>query len=1550
MSLRNELINEYKSLVSNLEEIQLVAGETDLLNQTRRVLSLSAKCIEIMGKVKPTKPIGPPKKGKNLGKTLYTRDRRTTAAPNVGYLESFTGEKNIENKFVSNREILVRKLKAQTALADKMKFQTKVYYSKMELELEKHNRAERVSSGKLNNALNDKKRLLKICKKQEYTIDEQKRIIEGLKYKLKRRWDTDPVIDISPRTRNLAKTVLGQKTKSAKQRVEIDPLTGKKKVIKTKKKTASKKAKKNTKEEEIRNANIVDNDASQDINEENAEERNPNKPPTHPPVPPEKLVTTKEDKQLQQSNKNINEKMKNAVLNCIGNVLNSKTIIEKWKALEYLPMSFFNCHACRLYVVDGDAQQLVRYVLNETEDIGGNSKGNLNYVENRYQLNNGKCVYGNVGAMYRGYAIDVIQNGNINNSNNNNNNNNDNANNSLGSSLLVSNKLEDPKFVSYAPAKSVMVVPFLSQNGSVYGCFECTNVEQNFNENDLKQAQLIALQLSTFLAFDRRNEKLISQVEGKGILLAALKPENLAELSLPKLLKSLTVKTKEVLNAERCIWYILDKDRGILWSRFPNEGKKLKVSLKSKGVPGHVFRERDTINIADLDRHNAEVELNNEGTKFEVTKDYMSIVGRVRSTLAMPMVGENKSIMGVVQVFNKLNSPIGFTAEDEINLKIISNHGAIAIENAAILQEARNSHSIGLDFSSDVQAIDVLDRVIHMSKKDTHAQHGVIYMYNHGDSFMQLYNPHHTSADADNDEKNAGGVEWTSVDLNCIAGDCATTGKTVILPDGTVGYDQRFNKDVNKIVMGLEDVKMAMEANRATLCEPVHDQDGNVIAVLQVINKNKKYRDRGAYSFDRTDALRLHNIARIAAISLQNALLHEETANSKWRLHELLDCTLALTKEHHLPTLLTMINHHAKDVLEAEACTMWLVEGDKEKKLVMNRNTDEEHKGAIAVHFTDGILGQVATTREVLIVGKSYHEEHNNNDNINSTEGIHHIDSKDKNVKSALYIPMVSSHDEVMGVIHLQNKLGGRHFSDEDIALAKAFCAQAATAIENVHMFQRLAQLRAYSKSISPTTNNFVFSLDIHGRLEHASHNPKYVLGLDIDFMRKEPYHKWLGHRNHILEHHLEQAYHLKKPVSVQLTNAVYHNQHGQTTVTNVAIVPRFSIGLDLDGVIVTMTQIKRHATLSIMEGRFRTDVNRIPWPQEKTLPYRYMYQSSEVPAEPLHCDDKQVQRKYLEPETGILCIAIDLTFDEYPPTSGGHDSQEATIGSHHILRDIKRSTFHPKEEDYDISDANGSTSNETSMTRLSAQDFLKKFIFDVTCMVNESKGVMDRVYNTNVLIAAFGVQQGGKADAYVDSTCQMAIKVTDLAHAFQSELTQYYDTHYSGKIKPWLNVRCGVHSCIAQFTQPVEDEETDDIDEDKEEDAPQIYRLMDEDIDLSMEMIIAASKLGISRVVSPHAAALFKEKLNQNELIMRKIDTVHSMTLNSNSNVYELVAYKELGFHQPGFLRSIKYFENGLDSYENKEYPVAIHFFNQAYALSKDSLTLLYIERCKTE
>ena len=92
--------------------------------------------------------------------------------------------------------------------------------------------------------------------------------------------------------------------------------------------------------------------------------------------------------------------------------------------------------------------------------------------------------------------------------------------------------------------------------------------------------------------------------------------------------------------------------------------------------------------------------------------------------------------------------------------------------------------------------------------------------------------------------------------------------------------------------------------------------------------------------------------------------------------------------------------------------------------------------------------------------------------------------------------------------------------------------------------------------------------------------------------MRKDSYHKWLGHRNHIFEHHLEQTYRLKQPVSAQLRNAVYHNQHGQTTVTNISIVPRFTPALELDGVVVTMTQIKSMQHFPFSKGDLGTTLS----------------------------------------------------------------------------------------------------------------------------------------------------------------------------------------------------------------------------------------------------------------------------------------------------------------------------------------------------------------------
>ena len=96
MALREDLLRESKALASNLEDIKKVSGDTDLLRQTGRVLALAVKCVSIMGKNLPGVAYNPPK-SKVVGRTLYSRDRQTTAETSIGYVGAFEGERNIDS-------------------------------------------------------------------------------------------------------------------------------------------------------------------------------------------------------------------------------------------------------------------------------------------------------------------------------------------------------------------------------------------------------------------------------------------------------------------------------------------------------------------------------------------------------------------------------------------------------------------------------------------------------------------------------------------------------------------------------------------------------------------------------------------------------------------------------------------------------------------------------------------------------------------------------------------------------------------------------------------------------------------------------------------------------------------------------------------------------------------------------------------------------------------------------------------------------------------------------------------------------------------------------------------------------------------------------------------------------------------------------------------------------------------------------------------------------------------------------------------------------------
>jgi HD-GYP domain-containing protein (c-di-GMP phosphodiesterase class II) len=119
--------------------------------------------------------------------------------------------------------------------------------------------------------------------------------------------------------------------------------------------------------------------------------------------------------------------------------------------------------------------------------------------------------------------------------------------------------------------------------------------------------------------------------------------------------------------------------------------------------------------------------------------------------------------------------------------------------------------------------------------------------------------------DADRDElwsKVAQGLESRELRFPAgqgLAGHTARSGEILNIPDAY--RDGRFNQAIDR---------STGYRTRQVLCVPLRRRDGEVIGVVQALNK------RGDRPFGAEDVRRLETLAALAAVAVENALLHEE--------------------------------------------------------------------------------------------------------------------------------------------------------------------------------------------------------------------------------------------------------------------------------------------------------------------------------------------------------------------------------------------------------------------------------------------------------------------------------------------------------------------------------------------------------------------------------------------------------------------------------------------------------------------------------------------------
>ncbi len=175
-----------------------------------------------------------------------------------------------------------------------------------------------------------------------------------------------------------------------------------------------------------------------------------------------------------------------------------------------------------------------------------------------------------------------------------------------------------------------------------------------------------------------------------------------------ELLHLVMERVSDVVDAERSTLYLVDPERGELWSKVAQGDGLEEIRLRlGEGVAGWVAQHGRPLNIADA----------YQDVRFDAEWDRRTGY-RTRSIVAVPLRGRDERILGVVQCLNKRGGG-RFDEEDVGLLETLAAQAAVAIENArlfgSLVRQNVELQRTKLQLERKVRELDVLFEIAHVS-------------------------------------------------------------------------------------------------------------------------------------------------------------------------------------------------------------------------------------------------------------------------------------------------------------------------------------------------------------------------------------------------------------------------------------------------------------------------------------------------------------------------------------------------------------------------------------------------------------------------------------------------------------------------------------------------------------------------------------------------------------------------------------------------------------------------------------------------------------------
>ncbi len=370
--------------------------------------------------------------------------------------------------------------------------------------------------------------------------------------------------------------------------------------------------------------------------------------------------------------------------------------------------------------------------------------------------------------------------------------------------------------------------------------------------------------------------------------------------------------------------------------------------------------------------------------------------------------------------------------------------------------------------------------------------------------------------------------------------------------------DDRFNPDVDK---------KTGYRTRSILCGPVINLQGELLGVVQIINKK-------IAQFSEQDEKVFRILSQQIAISLDNFYLSKKVMSNYEKVSVLLDIANVAAQTMDLKLLIPNLVNKISQILNSERASLFLL--NRATNELWSRAAQDLEISEIRFPVSVGIAGHVVMTGKGRKINNVYEDPHFN-PAFDQQTGF--------NTHNMVCVPVMNRFAEVVGVTQVMNKRGG-NFTDEDQDLLQALSSQISMALENATLFDQVVTMRNYLDNIQQSISNSIVSLDSNYRLVTANRAfYAFFQTPDGALLKGKDFIELLGTENQSLIDAV-RGIALSKLSFIEF-NMPLVIPNGKQHIVNINAVPLFSETNEYDGTVIVIENITEERRLKSTLTRY---------------------------------------------------------------------------------------------------------------------------------------------------------------------------------------------------------------------------------------------------------------------------------------------------------------------------------------------------------------------------